>query len=242
MRAFKYRDESQLSFVLDIIANRRLFCSDLESLNDPTEGSIQRIYWGRFKRPRSELNDLISSVAICSLSLTIRNTLLWGHYAGGMRGAAIEVQIPEPVAGTGSLLANRPVVKPMDYGEPQSIMYARQPLEQLILMKLSRKQIDWEYEQEVRIIAPTDTLEEGKFYHLPAAPRSVVLGNRMSMDTKKRLFHVCRNNSIPIYMAEHDGYSNSISVHTLSEERALQGAIWKDDRGVSNFESLVAFK
>ena len=38
MKAYKFRAASQFAFALDIIFNRRLYCADWRTLNDPMEG------------------------------------------------------------------------------------------------------------------------------------------------------------------------------------------------------------
>ena len=239
MNAFKFRSEAQLPFIIDIIENQRLYCPDLEEMNDPSEGMIQNIYWGRFKKPARKVAELMSLVRICSLSLTIHNNLLWSHYADGMRGAAIEVDLPDSAMEVANNLGTAPIVALMDYGSITTTKYERQSIDSIVFRKLTQKLTDWAYEEEVRVIALTDALEERQFYQLPASVKSVTVGTRMSSVAKKQIFDLCRSKSIPIYTAEHIGYF--LNIHNVSEERALQGGIWQDEQGVSHFEHHIAF-
>lgn len=109
MRAYKFRAASQIAFALDIIINRRLFCSDWKMLNDPMEGmfvySHQSSDGYDYKKVVQQIIEEKKRLKICSLSATFDSHLLWAHYAGGFDGLAIEVEIPD----------NHRSVKKVDY-------------------------------------------------------------------------------------------------------------------------------
>ena len=87
MRAYKFRSASQIAFTLDIIFNRRLFCSDWKMLNDPMEGmfvfSHQTSDGYDYKKEIQQIIEEKKRLKVCSLSATYESHLLWAHYAGG---------------------------------------------------------------------------------------------------------------------------------------------------------------
>ena len=239
MDAFKFRSEDQLPFILDIISNQRLYCSDLTNLNDPSERMTEDVYRGRFKKRAQKVAELTSRVRICSLSLTVYNNLLWAHYASSMRGAAIEVSLPDPTMEVCDNLGITPVITLIDYGYLFTSKSERQPIDSIVFRKLSRKLADWAYEQEIRVLALKDLLEDGMFYRLPTPVQSVTVGTRMSSAAKKQIYDLCQSKSIRVFTAEH--YGSRMNINWVSEERSLQGGIWQDEQGVSHFETHVEF-
>lgn len=87
MRAYKFRSASQIAFTLDIIFNRRLFCSDWKMLNDPMEGmfvfSHQTSDGYDYKKEIQQIIEEKKRLKVCS-SATYESHLLWAHYAGGL--------------------------------------------------------------------------------------------------------------------------------------------------------------
>jgi len=239
MRAFKFRGGDQFGFILDIINHQRLYCSDLASLNDPSEGMIDDVYWGRYSRVRRQTRDRMALMRICSFSLNIHNLLLWAHYASGLRGVAIEVDLPEPFTEPCRSLSDAPVVIAMDYGQSITTRYEGQPIDSVVFNRLCRKLGSWAYENEVRLVATADQLEDGHFYRLSTPIQSVTVGLRMPDEFKTQLFDLCQSKSIPLFTAHAD--STGVTVSGVSEHRALNGGIWEDERGVSHFEPMISF-
>ncbi len=76
-----------------IIQTGRFWCSKFSALNDPMEGvfnvenkkEVERIFSGKNK------------YKICSFSdeNALKNVLMWGHYANGFKGVAIEVEVDD---------------------------------------------------------------------------------------------------------------------------------------------------
>ena len=81
--------------VKEIIDTGKFWCSKLWNLNDPMEG----IYRNRFfdNVDISNMFDEKNNHVICSFSSkeAINNPLLWGYYANGFKGVAIEVDREE---------------------------------------------------------------------------------------------------------------------------------------------------
>lgn len=239
MNVFKYRGEHQLDFVLDIIREQRLYCSTLTSLNDPCEGRNAATYWGRSKRIRRQEEAVTSRIRICSLSRTLRSHLLWSHYASGLRGAVVEVEIPDPIDQCNDLTI-APVVTNMNYGHFTSVMYRGESIDTIVFRKLSLKLPDWSYEQEIRIIAMEEHLSDHSFFSLNGQVQSVIMGTRMAPESKRIIYTLCCQNSIPTFVA--DATPHGVHIFSVTEEGALQGGIWQDEQGVSHFEPLVVWE
>lgn len=169
MRAYKFRSASQIAFALDIIINRRLFCSDWKMLNDPMEGmffySHQSSDGNDYKKEIQQIIEEKKRLKICSLSATYDSHLLWAHYAGGFDGCAIEVEIPD----------THQSVKKIDYRGvfAHVSMPNRCTPEELANQVLSSKYKEWNYEQEVRI------LQSEEWFQLDGPVKRVIAGHRM---------------------------------------------------------------
>jgi hypothetical protein len=110
MRAYKFRSSASFDFAMDIIFNRRLYCADWTSLNDPMEGAFVYTYRSPDETDRKRLvADVIEHkrrLRVCSLSLSFESHLLWAHYANGFDGIAIEVELAK----------HDPAVRRVEYG------------------------------------------------------------------------------------------------------------------------------
>lgn len=97
--AYKFRSSSQIPFALDIIFERRLYCSDWWSLNDIVEGtpviSCPRGRQQQFLAHAEAVQKHMEGLRVCSLSLTFNSHLLWAHYASSWDGLALEVELPD---------------------------------------------------------------------------------------------------------------------------------------------------
>ncbi len=186
MRAFKFRAASQIEFALDIILNKRLYCSDWRKLNDPMEGMFaystlpgrepeaQRIVKG--------IGEAKSQYKVCSLSSDFQSHLLWSHYAGGFDGVAIEVDLPE----------NDPNVRPIEYRGVFAFLDMEQVQDEAEAARriLFSKYQEWSYEGEIRI------LNWGEFYELERPVKRVIAGHRMNQALFRTLHLVCDREEI----------------------------------------------
>jgi len=188
MRAYKFRGSSQFDYTLDMIFNKRLFCSDWSRLNDPMEGSFV------YSRSSSDENDYKSRVQeiiekkkcirVCSLSKTFDCHLLWAHYASGFDGLAVEVELPD----------RDHRIKDVTYrgvfghvaadlaSDPNSVA------EEV----LSSKYKEWEYEKEVRI------LNHGEYFALPKPVTRIIAGHRMKSALFEALKIICKDQGVAL--------------------------------------------
>lgn len=88
-------NEKDFERVKEIVDTGKFWCSKLWNLNDPMEG----VYRNRFfdKINISEMFDQKNNHVICSFSSkdAINEPLLWGYYANGFKGVAIEIDVNE---------------------------------------------------------------------------------------------------------------------------------------------------
>lgn len=187
MRAFKFRSASQVAFALDIIINKRLFCADWKTLNDPLEGMFAYSYLSPDEEDvREQVMQIVEQkqgLKICSLSKTFDSHLLWAHYAGGFDGMAIEIELPK----------EHPSVKNVTYRGVYAMPNLRQQHAPEVLAEsiLSSKYHEWEYEREVRI------LQRDPWFHFQEPVKQVIAGHRMPQALFDALNIICTSMNIP---------------------------------------------
>lgn len=185
MRAFKFRSSSQIEFALDILWNRRLYCTDWRRLNDPMEGIFS--YSTKADEPYVQrlvkgIGEAKSKYKVCSLSADFQSHLLWSHYAGGFDGLAIEVDLPNHDDRIRTI-EYRGVFAFLDMDQVRDEDEAAQRI-------LFSKYQEWSYEKEIRILS-TD-----EWYELARPIRRVIAGHRMNQALFKTLALVCERENI----------------------------------------------
>lgn len=185
MRAFKFRSSSGIEFALDILINRRLYCADWRTLNDPMEGMF--MYSTRQAETRVErivrgIGNAKSRYKVCSLSGDFQSHVLWAHYAGGFDGIAIEVELPD----------GDPFIRRVEYRGVFAFIDMDEVTDEddAARLILQSKYLEWEYEQEVRI------LSNEPYYYLDAPIRRVIAGHRMNQALFQTLHMVCEREGI----------------------------------------------
>ena len=197
MKAYKFRGVSQIPFALDIVFNRRLFCADWKSLNDPVEGTFIHRYESNANVPdRESVQQIIlekEKLKVCSLSSTFDSHLLWAHYASGFSGLAIEVELPD----------NSPTVKSVKYrGVFEQVTNEDHSSPPATAGRiLSSKYDAWKYEKEIRI------LQRQEWFELNCPVTRIICGHRMNKAMLKALQIIAKSQKIPIHglMVTEDG-------------------------------------
>src|SRR5260370_27481511 len=146
MIAYKFRSSKQIARALDIIFEQRLHCADSSTFNDPRDGFFE--YSPNYNQNIQAIRNAKMRYRICCLSKSMSSRLLWAHYASGFDGLAIEVDIPTP--------DHR--VYDVNYNDvlPNVALHNGMLLDDMALAFLRRKDHEWEYEDEVRIIQPEE--------------------------------------------------------------------------------------
>ena len=140
MKVYKFRsvtNEQELQRLKEIVGTGRFWCSSFSTLNDPMEGVFTV-----FDRSRiADIYDKKKSFKICSFSRkeAVSNPALWGYYAGGFLGVAIEVEVSD------SEVHEVHYVSDIRYIENQS--------DEIVKTILTTKLFPWSHEAEFRFLA-----------------------------------------------------------------------------------------
>jgi hypothetical protein len=143
---YKYRSLNNWKFVLDILLNNRLYAASFESLNDPMEGRYVYFNDKVARQFKEAVQSRRADWKICSLSKTVRNTLMWSFYADGHTGISVGVKVV-PVRGSGFKLKTVTYDSEVHVGPRK----AGRAADDLALEILAQKQLAWHHEQEVRV-------------------------------------------------------------------------------------------
>lgn len=185
MRAYKFRSSTNIEFALDILLNRRLFCSDWRELNDPMEGMFVYSTDGRESHAQRVVKGIGSAKSrykVCSLSRDFQSHLLWAHYANGFDGLAIEVDLPD----------DDQDVRQVEYRGVFAFLDMDQVVDEDDAARriLYSKYNEWSYEEEVRILSSEN------YYPLERPIRRVIAGPRMNQALFRTLHMVCDQEGI----------------------------------------------
>ncbi len=138
--------------------------------------------------------DMISNhYAVCSLSLTFSNILMWSHYADSHRGIIIGYDLQESDFPNGSLSpvnykVERVLVEPLFFA-------GTEPYKKDLLESMQTKSVSWKYEQEYRIILPinkclSEVIEDRKYFYQELSKnktKCVILGAKANEDLYKKV-------------------------------------------------------
>lgn len=198
---YKFKSCNQFEFILDIIINKRLFCSDLHSFNDPFESNLGLIFSEskggisnllqvyKSKEKIEKLKQKFLENRVLSFTTNIDSHLMWCHYANAFTGIAIEFE----------LLKESDIPEKVSYGQFVASMnesevnpcWTEEEFESFRIRKtLLNKQYHWEYEDEYRIIT------KDKF--IPIKVTKVIMGFKINDNYKKNLELLCSPEALNI--------------------------------------------
>lgn len=140
MKLYKFRQLGNcydLERIEEIIEEKKFWCSKLWDLNDPMEG----VFWS-FKENVDKIFKEKNQYLICSFSgeKGFKNPLLWGYYANGFKGIAIEIEIEK---------------KRIEKVKYVTLKKFNEPIEnekEIIKRKLN----NWKHENEYRFLIKSD--------------------------------------------------------------------------------------
>jgi len=168
-------NDTDFGYAKDIIETGKFWCSKFYNLNDPMEGVY---YISEFDKEQvSSIYDEKNRYVICSFSHVgaLGNPLLWGYYANGFRGIAIEIEYKGKY------------IKRVDYEKIDSIYKNLHNAEQILL----RKTENWNHEQEYRYLKKAGTEKLCKIGMIKKVyfgnPYSEVVNNGIIMKDSKTL-------------------------------------------------------
>lgn len=204
MKLYKFRplgNYDDFKKIKQIIEEKKFWCSKLWDLNDPMEGVFHTIYnLDEIRR----IFDLKNQYRICSFSGKegFENQTLWGYYANGFRGVAIEIKV------------KRCVVKRIEYvTENEFKAYivdaVKKDIEKVVKVIITRKLKYWEHENEYRFLIQSEVNKQeigkvkkiyfGDPYHNLANKNDIEKNSESFKEYlcyKKKLWKICEDNKI----------------------------------------------
>lgn len=150
LKLIKFRslaDNKELERIIeDIIKKNSFWCSKLWKLNDPMEGVFSTYSCDSIDKIFSEKNNIL----ICSFSgeKALKNPLMWGYYANGFKGIAIETEVE--ISNSGKV-TNGKIIE-VKYNNERFSNGNELTIEQMMTRKLK----DWSHEKEYRFLKEGD--------------------------------------------------------------------------------------
>jgi len=100
MKLYKFRplgNDESLNRVAEILQTGKFWCSRLWEQNDPMEGIYTYMTGPNDAHPLGEVFSAKNRIRICSFSgeSALSEKTIWGYYANGFKGVAIEIEIDE---------------------------------------------------------------------------------------------------------------------------------------------------
>lgn len=143
VKLYKFRalsSDTDLCRATDILCSGRFWCSRFWELNDAMEG----VYSFYLDTPHQETETLFQkkgALALCSFSgrQALEKLIMWGYYANGLKGIAIEIEIEDDS------------VREMTYQDAPPMLDAKGLAAEEIL---TRKSKAWKHEHEYRFFVP----------------------------------------------------------------------------------------
>ena len=146
MKLYKFRslgDETDFDRLKDIIVKKKFWCSKIWDLNDPMEGVYKNSFFNReqIEKTFTEKNEY----RICSFSgeKGLDDSRLWGYYANGFKGVAIEIEV------------EKNDVCEIRYVTPKNFRIKQVNAKKIITRKLTK----WKHEDEYRFLIKSEEKE-----------------------------------------------------------------------------------
>lgn len=153
MILYKFRSIQNITFVLDIIKNKRFYASPFRTLNDPMEGIFN--YDRRLsKEDKASIVSEKEKRRICSFSKSLSHPLLWAHYADGFKGVCVETKVNKSEHYSISEINYSPY---RPFIETNCLPHAIDWADWI----LSHKNDYWSYEEEVRLLTKNEFIVHG---------------------------------------------------------------------------------
>lgn len=158
VKLYKFRSlGDQLSFerAEQILKTGEFHCSKLWNQNDPMEGVYSYL---KSDENEVEINHVFTQknrFGICSFSgaKTLPNPTIWGYYANGLKGVAIEVEVSLP---SKSIERVKYLDRPVEWEDHRADSSIDDRVRSIITSKLKV----WEHEQEYRFLTPEGELKQ----------------------------------------------------------------------------------
>lgn len=185
LKLYKFKSLNNIEQVLDVIINKRLYCSLISDLNDVREASMEMnasLQFGIYELyVQNELQKL-QSKRVLSLTSSYKNHLMWAHYADGYKGVVIRLGVKK---------SDFVQVTYEDKCPDLDVLINSKTID-LIPTILTHKYKCWENEKEYRCI------QDDKYYS--ADVEEVIFGSRVNSEVKRALTILCEEYGISVSM------------------------------------------
>lgn len=215
MKVYKFRslgDRQSVERAQQILETGEFWCSRFWELNDPMEGYYQPGY-SIADEAISQIFDEKSVTLICSFShrIALRNPLMWGYYANGFNGIAIEVEV------------ERESLLPITYSNDFRKVIISGSTNSMARAILGRKMKCWKHEREVRYLCRAN--RPGDQNRQIGTITGVVLGKRYP----RALLNANRANRWSL-VKEYDTFAEQIIKQAHDLRLTVQRAFMRDGR------------
>ena len=187
MRVYYYTAEE---FGLSNIINERIKISLLDDLNDPFEFLGIDLSDKKFRKAfKAGRDHAAKTTGIIYFSKDWKNPLMWAHYGDKHKGVCLGFDIADEHVQEVTYFPER-VTADFDMDKKYGGL-----TEDIVMNLFSTKYIDWEYENEVRVIVPLEEKDPSGFYFTDFEGnlelKEVILGPRSNLEIQKVARHLC---------------------------------------------------
>lgn len=165
---------------------------------------------------KNVIENVLRSLKITCFSEKKNNLLMWSHYSRNHTGVCIEFDVTKLIAHL-KMIDNTPFFLKVKYSFKRDSFTWNGVGDYLQLVKwLKTKSIDWEYEEEVRLLKVTT-----EDYSLPIGQgviKHIYLGSRIGDENEQRIIEICKNNLSDVMISK---TSLSKSEYKLEETRII---------------------
>ncbi|MCK5599603.1 hypothetical protein KAI78_08260 [bacterium] len=219
VKLYKFRglvEKEEFSRAEEIIKTGKLYCAPFTELNDPMEG----VY--KFKYKRNIIKDIYNekqSYRICCLSgeKALLKIPMWGYYANGFKGVAIEFEVKE----------KHHLPTKVNY-KKKLIEFKDQCVKDFVQSVLTMKFLDWEHEEEYRFLfKDSDNKENGSITGIYFSKIESIFYNSHEIN---------QSNNMNKYVINKKALINTINeLNNDNDKEILMYDVWFD----SNKEALT---
>lgn len=151
--------------------------------------------------------DYKKQILLCSFGATVKNNLMWSHYANSHTGFCIEYDLSKMDKESQFLHALYPIIyskKPL-LSNIKACFYTDLTKDMLTVMN---KSSDWSYEEEYRLFCPANFNQD---YFMPILPSRIFLGLNIKTKDQDKIIKFARKYCIEIRKMEINASSFDLS-------------------------------
>lgn len=179
---------TQFIHLLDVLKNNRIFFPSYQELNDPLESNTTEInlqgYAGISIEKNADIEDRYviqekQKYHILSMSTTCRSPLMWAHYADNYKGVCLCFSSENTFR---NMVEVEYSTKRNEYN-----MVSPDMIKNLVNKSFIRKQSEWSYEHELRLIERSEESEQKFINFSHDELKGIIFGHNMSDEIRHAL-------------------------------------------------------